>query len=243
MKIYMDEQGSAEWYKVRLGRPTASNFHYIVTPKRCELSKSAATYALKLCAERLLNTPMESIDGVLYMERGKELEPLAVRQYEFTMDVQTAKVGFITTDDGAMGCSPDRLVLGERKIALEVKCPSPHVHLGYLLNGAADEYRPQVQGQLLIAELDRVDLYSYEPRMPPALIQTTRNADYIEALSAALRQFNDELERLIERAKALGVYQAVAEAKSPLDQYEAEALARHHRDEATEQLYKQGFAV
>jgi len=242
MKIYTNvEQGSGDWFRLRLGIPTASCFDQIVTPKKCELSKSAARYALKLCAERLLNAPTESVEGQMWMERGRELEPMAVKQYEFTNDLKTIAVGFITTDDGSMGCSPDRLVLDTRRIGLEVKCPSPHVHLGYLLNGQADEYKPQVQGQILIAELDRADFYSFHPRMPPALIQTTRDEEYIAKLGAALRAFNDTLAGLMERARELGVYQAFEQARSPLETYEAQALDQQFREEADNRLYTQGF--
>ena len=242
MKIYTDvEQGSGDWFKLRLGIPTASCFDKIVTPKKCELSKSSVSYALKLVAEKLLNCPSESIDGVMYMERGQELEPQAVRQYEFTNDVQTVKVGFITTDDGSMGCSPDRLVVAEQRIALEVKCPAPHVHLGYLVNGSADEYTPQVQGQILIAELDRADLYAFHPRMPPALIRTYRDMEYIRKLEAALVAFRDLLGDLTERAKALGVYQAFEQARSPMELAAAQELDQQMRGDA-DMIYRHGFA-
>ncbi len=248
MRIYTDvEQGSGDWYRLRLGIPTASSFDKIVTPKKCELSKSAVGYALKLCSERLLNTPGESFEGIAWMERGKELEPTAVKQYEFTHDVKTFPVGFITTDDGLIGCSPDRLVLSDKKIGLEVKCPSPHVHLGYqlaaagyipetlgVMNAIGDEYKPQVQGQIYVAELDRADLYSYHPSMPPARIETARDAAYIAKLSEALKVFCGTLADMMTRARELGVYQAMAVAKSPAEIYESQELERILRGEAVE---------
>ena len=244
MKIYADiVQGSDEWFKLRMGIPTASAFDQIVTPKKCELSKSAAKYALRLCAERLLNMPTESFEGQMWMERGKELEPVAVRQYEFANDVKTSSVGLIMNDSGTMACSPDRIVLGEQKVALEVKCPSPHVHLGYLLDGAADEYKPQVQGQILIAELDRADLYSYHPRMPPATIQTFRDEEYIGKLTEALHSFSDNLAILMERAKKLGVYQALEKPKSPAEVFEANELHRDFAAETDRLLEQHGFSA
>lgn len=243
MKIYADvEQGSGDWFKLRLGIPTASCFDQIVTPKKCELSKSAAKYALRLCAERLLNMPTESIEGIGWMERGQELEPDAVRQYEFANEVKTLKVGFITTDDGTIGCSPDRIVLDDnRKIGLEIKCPSPHIHLGYQLNLIADEYKPQVQGQILVAEFEWVDLYSYHPRMPPALIRTMPDAEYIAKLEAALRTFKDDLAAMMERALALGVYQALEAPATPIEMHAAQALGQRLQDETFERFAKHGF--
>lgn len=216
-------QGSLDWYRLRMGIPTASAFDKIVTPVKCELSKQADKYAYRLIAERLLNAPMESLEGQAWMERGKELEPVAASQYEFVNEVETVPVGFITTDDGALGCSPDRLVKG-KPIGLEIKCPSPPVHLGYLLSGHAPEYRPQVQGQMLVAELERVDFYSYHDRMPPCPISTPRDEAYIKLLSAALGQFNERLLSMLERARSLGVFQAFAEAATPLEVERAQEL-------------------
>jgi hypothetical protein len=244
MKIYADiQQGSDAWIHLRLGIPTASNFHKIVTPKKCELSKEAVNYALRLCAERLLNATSESSIENPWMERGKELEPMAVQQYEFQFDVVTFPVGFITTDDGSIGCSPDRLVLGDEKIALEVKCPAPHVHLGYLLNGTTDDYKPQVQGQIYVAELDRGELYSFHPQMPPALIQNTRDDEYVKKLAAALRAFNDSLAQMFERAAVLGAYQPVARAVTPVEAVEMAEIARHFRAESQNRMLKEGFVA
>lgn len=245
MKIYADiVQGTDQWLALRLGIPTASNFHKIVTPKKCELSKGAIDYALRLCAERLLNAPTgQAIDGLQWMERGKELEPVAVKQYEWQFEVVTVPVGFITTDDGSIGCSPDRLVSGDAKVALEVKCPSPHVHLGYLLNGTDDDYKPQVQGQIYVAELDRAELYSYHPQMPPALIRNTRDDEYVKKLAEALSRFNENLAAMFKRAKALGFYQPVPRATTPVEAVEMADIARQFKAESADRMLREGFVA
>jgi hypothetical protein len=231
VKIIDVQQGSADWFHARLGIPTASCFDQIVTPVRCELSKSAAKYAYRLVAERLLNTPAESLEGQQWMERGQELEPAAVRQYEFVQDVETRPVGFITTDDGLLGASPDRLVKG-RAIGLEIKCPAPHTQIGYLLDGHNEAYRPQVQGQMLVAELERVDFYAYHPRMPACLIETPRDEAYIGRLAAALAAFNEQLFAMVERARALGLFQAYESVLTPVEKEEAEAIHQAFRADA-----------
>jgi hypothetical protein len=242
VRIYADvEQGSDAWLHLRLGIPTASNFHKIVTPKKCELSKGATDYALRLIAERLLNATSESSIQNPWIERGKDLEPMAVQQYEFTHDVQTVPVGFITTDDGMIGCSPDRLVASDFKVALEIKCPSPHVHLGYLLNGTDDDYKPQVQGQILVAELDRAELYSFHERMPPALIQNFRDADYLTKLDAALKLFNENMLALLASAQALGVYQPMPRSVTKAEVVELADLAHRLKTEAAQRMAKEGF--
>ncbi len=224
MKIIPCEQGSADWYFARLGIPTASCFDQIVTPAKGQLSKSSVKYAYRLITERLLNTPTESLEGQQWMERGKELEPRAVAQYEFVTEFETEPVGFITTDDGQIGASPDRLIKG-KTIGLEIKCPAPHTHLGYLLDGPGETYRPQVQGQLYVAELERADFYSYHPRMPAYTLATPRDEPYIKLLAAALNAFNEQLFVMLERARRLGVFQAYERIVTPVEREEADDLA------------------
>jgi YqaJ-like viral recombinase domain len=217
VKIYRDlAQGSAEWFALRKGIPTASCFDQIITPSTEKFSKQSAKYAYRLLAERLLGEPMESVSDVEWMERGRDMEPLAVKHYEWMTDLATEPVGFITDDDGLLGCSPDRLVKG-RAIAVEIKCPAPWNHLRYMLEGPGPDYRPQVQGQLYVAELEQVHLFSYHPRMPATSATTVRDEPYIVKLRDALDQFLTMLARMEERAKAVGVFQAIASAATPVE--------------------------
>ena len=103
MKIHHVTQGSPEWTALRIGIPTASAFDKIITPAKGQLSKSSRPYAFLLVAEQLLGRTLDSLEGLEWIERGKELEPQAVRMYEFAEDCETAPVGFITSDDGRMG--------------------------------------------------------------------------------------------------------------------------------------------
>lgn len=242
MKIYLDiEQRSDEWRQIRLGIPTSSNFAKIVTPKKFDLSKGAVDYALRLVAERLLNQTSESTIENPWMEQGRILEADAVRQYEFAYDLTTIPVGFITTDDGRIGCSPDRLVASEKRVALEVKVPSPHVHLGYLLNGTADEYLPQVLGQIYVAELDHAELFSYSPQMPAALIKTDRDPERIAKLADALDRFTESLDEMTERARSMGVFQPAPRVVAPAEAIEAADLAKHFKKKSHARMIEQGF--
>ncbi len=216
MKIIPCEQGSVEWYRARIGIPTASEFHQIVTPAKGLLSKSSRKYAYRLIAERLLNRPMESVEGQQWMERGKELEPKAAAQYEFVNDVALERIGFCTTDDGMLGASPDRIVK-DASAGVEIKVPSPAVHVGYLLDGPGDDYRPQVQGQLMVCDFDYVDFYSYSEVMPARAIRSGRDELYIALLRDALDQFLAMLFGLEQRAREFGVFQAYEEAATPTD--------------------------
>ena len=205
MKIYDCEQGSPEWVNLRLGVATSSEFHKIITAAKGELSKQARKYAHRLVAETLLG---ESVDLPLDLDwilRGKLLEPQAVAQYQFAEDVQTRPVGFITTDDGRLGCSPDRLVLGARG-GVEIKCAAPTTHVGFLIDGPGEDYKQQVQGQLAIAELEYVDLYAFHPTLPPVLIRTVRDEPYIAKMRSALAEFCDMKDAMLAKARASGFF-------------------------------------
>ena len=123
------------------------------------------------------------------MERGRLLEDEAVRSYCFEKECEVETVGFITTDDGMIGCSPDRVIAGWKR-GLEIKCPSPQVHVGYMMRRTVDkDYWPQVQGQMLVGGFEGVDIQSYYPGLPSVIIPVERDEKYIALLEDALRDF------------------------------------------------------
>ena len=217
MKFYQVEQGSAAWYNARLGLPTSSNFHRIVTPKG-ETSKQAVKYLYRLIAERLLNeTQDDEIGFVKWVAHGKEQEPYAVKQFEFVNEVELLPGGFVTSNDGRIGASPDR-IFKSHKESLEIKSPAPYTQLQYLLEGPDDAYIAQTQGHLLVGdEFEAVHFYSYNPRTPPFHKVILRDHRYQSILAAALDQFCDTLDAQTERARALGAFAVVRRAETPGD--------------------------
>jgi hypothetical protein len=196
------EQRSPDWFLLRAGRPTASNFHKIITPKTLKLSAQADGYMNFLIAERMLGHPIVEDFRSDYMQRGQELEDESVRAYEFETEVETMPGGFVEHTSGFWGCSPDRLI-GSGGI-LEMKCPSPAVHVGYLLTGEVEtEYRIQLQGQLLCCDdRDFTDVVSYHPNMPAAIIRVRRDEGIIKALGAALMEFSEDLQARVDHLVA-----------------------------------------
>ena len=168
--------------------------------KRASSRHKARKFACRLIAERLLNEPLDLLDGIETIERGKAMEPDAVAQYEFAEEIETQPIGFVTTDDGLVGASPDRLIVGA-SAGLEIKCPLLPTHIGYRLDGPGDDYRPQVQGQLWVAEFEWLDFYSYHPQMEPVRLRTQRDDAYIKLIEQALRDFNDMLHDMYERVR------------------------------------------
>lgn len=233
MKIHPCAQGSTAWLKLRLGIPTASNFDRIITPGG-KPSSSQDGYLRELLAEIIIGQPLEQA-SMPWMERGNMLEAQAVKYYEFENDVETIPVGFITTDDGRYGASPDRLI-GDRGL-LEVKCPAPQTHVGYLLfNDASGKYKPQLQGQLLVAEREFNDIVSYHPDMPNALVRVTRDEPFIKALGLELAAFCERLAAKVEVIRERGWLKTEAPApKEWLTEADAEAILAEFRARDVEQ--------
>ena len=227
MKFYPCEQGSEEWYRYRLGRPTSSNFHKIVTPTG-QPSKQAVKYLYRLVAERLLHQTMDDEIGyVKWVADGKANEPHAAANLQQVHELRLEPGGFITTDDGRVGASPDRMLNNQRE-GVEIKCPAYWTQIGYLLDGPGEDYRAQVQGHLLVGEFRAVHFFSWTDRTPSYHKIILPDTTFKVALSSALDTFCDALDICTERARLLGAYAVVRRAERPAD------LA--YQDEGDEQL-------
>lgn len=192
MKLHNVVQGITEWSELRAGIPTASQFHRILT-KSGKKSEQREAYMMDLLAERLLGRPLDPYIS-LPMQHGSLTEAEAVAWYHLIRDVQTERVGFVTNDAETWGASPDRFV-GDIGL-LEIKCPDPGTHMGYLMKAgsAYDKYRVQCSGQLWICERHWSDVMSYYPDMPEALTRIERDEKYITILAEAVQEFSAELE-------------------------------------------------
>lgn len=197
------EQGSPEWRMLRLGIPTASCFDKIITPAG-KLSKSFDGYLQKLLAEQLLGVPMDDASSG-FMTRGAVLEKRAVEYYEMLTGRSTEAAGFLTTDDGRVGASPDRLV--EKDGLMEIKVPAAATHVGYMLDSEGIGYKVQVQGQLWVAERDWTETLSYNPDLPPALVHVDRDDKFIKELAAAVQQFKEAIDEAKEKLQKFGLFE------------------------------------
>jgi hypothetical protein len=177
---------------LRLGIPTASEFDRIITPAKLQLAAGAHKYMCVKLAEWMYGAPLEAFVSP-WMERGKDLEAEAVRYYEMDRDAETRVVGFVTTDNGMIGASPDRLV-GDDGL-LEQKCPSLETHVGYMLDpqSLADEYRLQVQGQLWVCDRAWCDVQSYYPGFPSVIVRAPADERVHKALAQHLPAFVDTM--------------------------------------------------
>ena len=195
-------QGSKAWYDARVGIPTASQFHRIITPKTMKLSESATGYLHELVAEYLLGEPLVSEETTVFVHRGIQLEASARRFYEMEQEVDVDQVGLLLRDDRRAGCSPDGLV--NPSGGVEIKCPSAAVHVGYLLDWEGAKYKAQIQGTLWIAEREWWDFFSYNPSRPPVIVRCYRDEPFITALAAAVEQFCDRVDAAKDELRARG---------------------------------------
>ena len=215
-------QGSPEWTAARLAMPTASQFHRIITAKTRKLSTQADAYMHELLAEWLLGEPLDSVNSP-YMQRGTELEDSGVAYYEFATNIATDQVGFITRDDGLVGCSPDRLVGSDG--GLEIKVPGAAKHVGHMLGGL-DDYTVQVHGCMWICERQWWDVLSFNPCLPCVMMRIKRDQELIDNLSDAVDEFLERMTGAKQRLIALGCVPVIAGVKETANDDNPEAQSQ-----------------
>jgi hypothetical protein len=205
MEIITCEQGTEEWFRSRMGIPTASEFATVLAKGRSGGdSKTRQTYLYKLAGELITGEPMESYSNA-HMERGKVMEDEARSFYEFMTDAQCERVGFIR--NGRKGASPDSLIGANGMV--EIKTKLPHLMIETILRGEFPaEHKAQCQGQLWVAEREWIDIAVYWPGMPPFVQRATRDEAYILELSDAVDAFNAELDMIVDKVRAHGLRKA-----------------------------------
>ena len=201
VEIIECEQGSPEWFKARLGIPTASEFDTVMAKGTGGgPSKTRRKYMLTLIAERITGEMAESYTNS-HMERGKAMEPEARAAYAFVQDVDPKPVGFIR--NGPKGASPDSLVETSGLLEIKTKLPNLHLELLELLLGGdmPPEHKAQVQGQLWVAEREFCDFVCYWPKLPLFVKRVTRDEVYIKTVAVAVDVFLNEMAALEQRIR------------------------------------------
>ena len=191
-------QYSEEYDRLKIGIPTSSNFHKVITLQG-KPSKQWRAYACVLIAERILQQRIEFYNSPA-MERGLIVEAEAADWYEFDQDLTVQRIGFITDDEHRMGCSPDRLV-GDEGL-LEIKAPLPQTQVEYWISGELSErFRPQLQGQLYITQRSWVDILCWHDVLPKLIMRVEPDDQFIKALDRELRIFNYFIEGVMEKIR------------------------------------------
>ncbi|KKL57408.1 hypothetical protein LCGC14_2235710 [marine sediment metagenome] len=207
MKIYDCEQHSPEWYAVRLGMVTASNFHKAVSSGRGSApSKTRKDYMKELVYERIHGIPFpQKFKGNSAMDHGTETEDEARCYFASLMGEDIKQVGFIEYNDD-IGFSPDGLIGDDTTV--EIKCPELLTYMDYIeadridFGSLSKAYRDQVQGGLFVTGRKYCYFVLYDSRYPsrPCIhARFDRDEEYIKQLHINLVMFIEEMKAMLEK--------------------------------------------
>lgn len=205
--IHDVEQGSDEWFQLRLGIPSASNFATVMASgKDGDASMTRGQYLRRLAGEVITGRPAEETFKSRAMERGKEMEPEAIADYEARKKVKVQRVGLGINFAGLKRCcaSPDALVGFDS--GLETKTMRPDLMIPLLERGATlqAEHRAQVQGNMHVFERDQWEFKIFYPKMPDFTVTVARDERYIRELDNEVQRFNHDLKQLVAKLRAMG---------------------------------------
>ena len=193
------EQNSDEWFALRLGKATASNFGVIMAnADKGTFGEPAKRYAVDLAWE--IHTGSREPDTYTNsnMARGHTEEPFARELYEQQNFVDVLNGGFFCL--GSIGDSPDGLV-GEDGV-IEIKSVIRNTHYNNLTRGAPDPaYKWQLAGHLLCTGRQWVDFISYCSSVTPdrqLIVYRINRDDYQDEIYRLRSRLIDFLELVQE---------------------------------------------
>lgn len=153
---------------------------------------------------------------MVQIQRGNHLEPAARMFYERKTGHKVEQVGFVSSDCGKYGMSPDGLILEDGEIidilpdgscklvkiqrVLEIKCPMPETHRRWLLEHYGKgtvpaEHFYQCQMAMVVCECDSVDFLSFCPGEAPLLV-TLYRSETTEQLAEGLLILSAEMDSM-----------------------------------------------
>ena len=200
--IEMMDQGTEEWFTIRIGKVTASRVADVIAKTKTGYSASRDNYMAQLVCERLTGQKGESFTNAA-MQHGTETEPLARAAYEALKDVLVDEVGFVPHPTIEMaGASPDGMVGDDGLI--EIKCPNTATHIETLLSQTVPgKYNTQMQFQMACTGRQWCDFVSFDNRLPEELqlfvTRVPRDEVFIRLIEAEIVQFLAELDDKINK--------------------------------------------
>lgn len=172
MTIHQVEQGTKEWFDLRLQYPLTASVAQAIGNQ----GKGLETLCWEKTAEKYSTAEKENYTNE-HLERGKELEEQARGIYELTTGNNVQVVGFVTdeTISKVGGASPDGMV-GDDGL-LEIKCFADTKHfkaiIDYKKTGKFEiesQYVWQMQMQMLFTGRNWVDFSIYNPSYKDSLL-------------------------------------------------------------------------
>ena len=200
--IEMMDQGTEEWFTIRIGKVTASRVADVLAKTKTGYSATRDNYMAQLVCERLTGEKGESFTNAA-MQHGTDTEPLARAAYEALKDVLVDEVGFVPHPSIIMaGASPDGLV-GDDGL-LEIKCPNTATHIETLISKTVPgKYNTQMQFQMACTGRQWCDFVSFDNRLPAELQlfvkRVPRDEVFIRLIESEIVQFLAELDDKINK--------------------------------------------
>ena len=189
------EQRSEEWFSLRMGKMTGSNFPMLMPSSRQkdeDLNETQFKYLLEKACELLTGDRKESFSNSS-MQWGTDHEDEALEYYELETLRIVNQVGFYEIDK-FIGDSPDGIT-DDR--AIEIKCPNSTTHLTYLLDPSklVKAYNWQCYAHMWATGLNKCDLISYDPRFPEGkkivIVTIEKDSESMDALKKRIYSLVD----------------------------------------------------
>jgi hypothetical protein len=194
------EQNTPEWYELRRGLVTASEFSTVLAHgrKRGDPSIERRKYMLTIISDRMGGAPADGYSN-RHMERGKAMEAEALQLYH-ALHAEPLRVGFVKRDEN-VGCSPDAFV-GDAGM-VQVKTALPAIQLERVLKPELpSEHICQVQGELWVCEREWSDFVSYWPGLPLMVTRVYRDEVKIKSIELGVEMFLNEMQELMAQLEA-----------------------------------------
>ena len=157
------EQGSSEWLRARLGKPTASMFKDVLPGARGKYLKGRQTYMYDLIGQMLTGELKEQL-STKAIDHGHENEPHAIAEYQLITGNTVRSGGLYLMDKNeSIGASPDGLIDDDG--GCEVKCFDTKRQIEICLNGMPAEVMAQIQGNMLVHDRQWWDFIAFDPRI------------------------------------------------------------------------------
>jgi len=190
------EQNTDEWFELRRGKITSSNFGAIMANYGKAFGNPALEYAMRVAIESKTNRSIETYKNE-WMDRGLELESDAREAYQDITfrDVFPGNYSEI----GRFGASSDGLT-GEGMI--EIKCVKYNTHFERLVKGGFDtSYQWQIRGQMWLYDKPWCDFVSYCPDFPHNkqlyIYRVERDHQEEQSLMNRLEEFEQVVDKYI----------------------------------------------
>jgi len=176
--------------------------------KKDEESVGRRNLRVRLALERIAGRPLED-DGYVSkaMQDGTTREPDALSAYEALTGSLVQSSGFLAHADLMAGTSLDGHI-GDYEGIVEIKCPTPAVHLEYLRSDTIPtSYLRQVTHALWITGAAWCDWLSYQPDFPEPLrlriVRLTRESIDLARYNEQARAFLAEVDREVEAIRTM----------------------------------------